>query len=67
MIGIASLGPSIHTSTGMSVFVSWLQSVVDDSAPTLEQRAKLPEIFQNVLRYEYQFFYMAYRGEKWPA
>ncbi len=57
----------IHTSTGMSVFVSWLQSVVDDSAPTLEQRAKLQEIFQNVLRYEYQFFDMAYRGEKWPA
>ena len=57
----------IHTSPGMSGFVSWLQSVVDASAPTQEQRDKLQEIFKNVLRYEYQFFDMAYRGESWPA
>ena len=56
----------IHTSPGMSGFVSWLKSVVDESAPIQEQREKLQGIFQNVLRYEYQFFDMAYRGESWP-
>ena len=56
----------VHTSPGMSGFVSWLRSVVDGSAPTPEQRGKLQGIFLNVLRYEYQFFDMAYRGEKWP-
>ena len=56
----------IHTSPGMSGFVSWMRSVVDASAPTPEQRKKLQTIFLDVLRYEYQFFDMAYRGEKWP-
>ncbi len=56
----------IHTSPGMSRFVSWLRSVVDGCAPTPDQREKLQGIFENVLRYEYQFFDMAYRGESWP-
>ncbi len=56
----------IHTSPGMSGFVSWLRSVVDGSAPTPEQRDKLQGIFRDVLRYEYQFFDMAYLGETWP-
>ena len=56
----------IHTSPGMSGFVSWLRSVVDDSAPTSDQREKLQAIFRDVLRYEYQFFDMAYLGETWP-
>lgn len=56
----------IHTSAGMSGFVGWLRSVVDNCAPTAEQRQKLQEIFLDVLRYEYQFFDMAYRGETWP-
>ena len=56
----------IHTSPGMSGFVSWLRSVVDESAPTPEQRDKLQGIFRDVLRYEYQFFDMAYLGETWP-
>jgi thiaminase/transcriptional activator TenA len=56
----------IHTSAGMSGFVGWLRSVVDSCAPTTEQRQKLQEIFLDVLRYEYQFFDMAYRGETWP-
>ena len=59
-------GIDVHTSTGMSGFVSWLRSVVDACAPTPEQREKLQGIFLDVLRYEYQFFDMAYRGEKWP-
>ncbi|MDA1128235.1 MAG: thiaminase II [Chloroflexi bacterium] len=56
----------IHTSPGMSGFVPWLRSVVDGSAPTAEQRKKLQTIFLDVLRYEYLFFDMAYRGETWP-
>jgi len=56
----------IHTSPGMSGFVSWLRSVVDGSDPTPGQREKLQRIFLDVLRYEYQFFDMAYRGEQWP-
>lgn len=56
----------LHTSPGMSGFVSWLRSVVDGCAPTPEQRKKFQRIFLDVLRYEHQFFDMAYRGEKWP-
>jgi len=56
----------IHTSPGMSGFVAWLRSVVDESSPTPEQRKKLERIFLDVLRYEYQFFDMAYRYETWP-
>ncbi len=56
----------IHTSPGMSGFVSWLRRMVDGCNPPPEQREKLQEIFLNVLRYEYQFFDMAYRGEMWP-
>ena len=56
----------IHTSPGMSGFVSWLRSVVDESAPTPDQQKKLQGIFRDVLRYEYQFFDMAYHGEEWP-
>jgi thiaminase/transcriptional activator TenA len=56
----------IHTSPGMSGFVSWLRSVVDESSPTPDQQKKLQGIFRDVLRYEYQFFDMAYHGETWP-
>jgi len=56
----------IHTSPGMSRFVSWLRSLVDESAPTAVQQDRLQGIFQDVLRYEYQFFEMAYRSESWP-
>ena len=56
----------IHTSPGMSGFVSWLRRLVDESAPTAAQQDKLQGIFRDVLRYEYQFFEMAYRVESWP-
>ncbi len=56
----------IHTSPGMSGFVTWLRSVVDGSGPTPEQRDKLQAIFRDVLRYEYLFFEMAYQEETWP-
>ena len=56
----------LHVSEGMTDFVGWLGRTVDESAPSGEQRAVLQEIFRNVLRYEYLFFEMAYRGEQWP-
>ena len=56
----------IHTGPGMPGFVSWLRRVVDESAPAAAQQGKLQGIFWDVLRYEYQFFEMAYRGESWP-
>ena len=56
----------IHTSPGMSGFVTWLRSVVDGSGPTPKQRDKLQAIFRDVLRYEYLFFEMAYQEETWP-
>ena len=55
----------IHTSPGMSRLVSRLRSVVDESAPTAAQEDKLQGIFRDVLRFEYQFFEMAYRDESW--
>ena len=56
----------IHTSPGMSRFVSWLRSLVDERAPTAIQLDRFQGIFRDVLRYEYQFFEMAYRSESWP-
>ena len=56
----------IHTSPGMSGFVPCLHRVVVESAPTAAQQDKLQAIFRYVLRYEYHFFEMAYRGESWP-
>ncbi len=56
----------LHISQGMADFVGWLSRTVDESNPTNEQRVRLQEIFLNVLRYEYLFFEMAYRGEAWP-
>ena len=42
----------IHTSPGMSRFVSWLRSLVDESAPTAVEQNRLQEIFRDVLRNE---------------
>ena len=56
----------LHVSQGMTDFVAWLGRMVDESTPTAEQQTRLQEIFRSVLRYEYLFFEMAYRGEQWP-
>jgi thiaminase (transcriptional activator TenA) len=56
----------IHTSKGMRGFVDWLQRTVDAAPPSADQRRSLQTIFRNVLRYEFLFFEMAYRGESWP-
>lgn len=57
----------LHTSEGMSSFVHWMVGEVDGADLTPQGRAKLEDIFRNVLRYEYLFFEMAYRGEAWPG
>ena len=55
----------IHTSEGMSGFVSWMRRTVDASELSAAQRGELRAIFRDVLRYELFFFDMAYRGEAW--
>ena len=50
----------IHTSEGMSKFVGWLRRTVDAATLTPAQVKKMQSIFENVLRYEIQFFDMAY-------
>lgn len=56
----------IHTSEGMQGFVDWLRRTVDATELNSDQRRSLQTIFRNVLRYEFLFFEMAYRGESWP-
>jgi thiaminase (transcriptional activator TenA) len=56
----------IHTSEGMQGFVDWLRRTVDATELNSDQLRSLQTIFRNVLRYEFLFFEMAYRGESWP-
>jgi thiaminase/transcriptional activator TenA len=56
----------IHTSQGMRDFVAWLRRTVDEAWVTPQEQSHLHRIFRDVLRYEFLFFEMAYRGEQWP-
>lgn len=56
----------IHTSQGMQDFVAWLRQTVDDAKIAPQEQSHLQRIFRDVLRYEFLFFEMAYRGEQWP-
>ena len=56
----------LHTSQGMADFVNWLRLTVDSSTVTESDRSRMHHIFRDVLRYELQFWEMAYRGEAWP-
>jgi thiaminase/transcriptional activator TenA len=56
----------LHISDGMKGFVGWMRETVDAAEVSPSQRAGLQTIFRDVLRYEYAFFEMAYRGESWP-
>jgi thiaminase (transcriptional activator TenA) len=56
----------IHTSQGMQDFVGWLRQIVDEAGVAREEQSHLHRIFRDVLRYEFLFFEMAYRGEQWP-
>ena len=57
----------LHTSDGMTGFVSWMRQTVDEAPLSPLDRPRLQSIFRDVLRYELQFWEMAYRGEEWPA
>ena len=54
----------IHTSPGMDQFVEWLRRTVDASTLAPSQLKKMQSIFENVLKYEVQFFDMAYGGAR---
>jgi thiaminase/transcriptional activator TenA len=56
----------LHTSQAMSDFVEWLRQTVDRATFTQADRSRLLDIFRHVIRYEFLFWEMAYRGEKWP-
>ena len=56
----------MHTSQGMTDFVGWLRRTVDSSGATVAGKTRLQTIFRDVLRYEFLFWEMAYRGESWP-
>ena len=55
-----------HTNRGMIDFVSWLRYTVDTTPVSLADRVRLQRIFRDVLRYEFLFWEMAYRNERWP-
>ena len=56
----------MHTSQGMTDFVGWLRRTVDSCGATVAGKTRLQTIFRDVLRYEFLFWEMAYRGESWP-
>jgi thiaminase len=47
-------------------FVSWLRYTVDTTPVSLADQVRLQGIFRDVLRYEFLFWEMAYRNERWP-
>ena len=54
----------IHAGKELEEFVTWMRSVLDNAA--VDDVTRLHEIFLNTLRYEYLFWEMAYKGERWP-
>ena len=56
----------LHISDGMTSFVCWMRQTVDEARISPVDRLRLQTIFRDVLRYELQFWEMAYRGEEWP-
>ena len=55
-----------HTNQGMIDFVSWLRYTVDTTPVSPDDQVRLQGIFRDVLRYEFLFWEMAYRNERWP-
>ena len=56
-----------HTNQHMIDFVSWLRHTVDTTPISPDDRVRLQRNFRDVLRYEFLFWEMAYRDEKWPG
>ena len=56
----------LHTSPGITGFVAWLRQTVDAAPVSSDDRARMQGIFRDVLRYELQFWEMAFNEEQWP-
>lgn len=54
----------IHAGKELDDFVSWMLSVLDIAI--VDSTDVLKELFLTTVRYEYLFWEIAYRGEKWP-
>ncbi len=54
----------IHATPDFVEFVSWMRGMLDSEAAA-PHRDAMRVAFVTALRYEYAFFEMAYRGEKW--
>ena len=55
---------NIHAGVELDDFVAWLRQTLDGA--TITDLKRLEQIFLDSLRYEYLFWEMAYRGERWP-
>ena len=56
---------NLHAGPDLEGFVTWMRNTLD--AATISDTKPLRDIFLTTLRYEYLFWEMAYRGERWPA
>ena len=54
----------LHAGPDLEGFVTWMRRTLDDAE--VADGSGLEEVFGAVLRYEYLFWEMAYRGEEWP-
>lgn len=55
----------VHAGAELEGLVRWMREALDSELP--EDADRLREIYQDVLRYEFMFWEMAYNGEGWPA
>ena len=55
----------IHSPQVLGDFVGWIESHLN-SLDLAGIRPRMKDVFVTTLRYEYLFWEMAYKGEKWP-
>jgi thiaminase/transcriptional activator TenA len=55
----------MYASQEFAALATWLRELLDSFAGTVDE-ARLQEIFCASTRYEYLFWEMAYRRERWP-
>ena len=56
----------IHVSAQMVGFVDWLKLTVDSADVSAAGKARLQDIFRDVLRYELMFWDTAWQDDRWP-
>ena len=64
LAGIYQQWIDIHTDASLGAFVRFLESQVNSANPS--RLADFQVIFNQVARYEFAFWEMAYAGEDWP-